>query len=223
MSAQHPPGPWHCDGHGINSASGERIAKAQQLYQTYRPQSPTDFVGDAARVAESLMLLEPPAPAVVLLSGPSGCGKTSLARMLATAWADDQWGVREVPCNGTKGTTREIADDVADWLELAPLRGRCKAVLLEECHGLTGKAQDSMLGVLEDVRPNRLIIATTTEPAALRPAFRSRFHCLPVSSPTRTEIMALVSRVAAAEGVALSATEARRLADQSADRVADKA
>ena len=67
----HTPGPWHYDGHGVNSAEGERIAKVQ--YQRWADDAaPARFEADSILMAASPELLIAAQTALLHLEGIAG-------------------------------------------------------------------------------------------------------------------------------------------------------
>jgi replication-associated recombination protein RarA len=181
------------------------------LYEECRPNTPEQFIGPARKVAHDLMAWPVNEQAVcVLLIGPSGCGKTSLARMFAGRFADPLWGVRVVDCGSAEVAGGKLAaHDLEWWLWASPMKGRGKALVLEEVHGMSRAVQTGLLNALERLPAHRAVIATTTEPKRLTPAFRSRFHVCRVDAPGGTDVAALLCTIARKRDVTLADAQAR--------------
>jgi len=95
------------------------------------PSCPTDFVGQAGKVAEVLLrkaerlIATPNQPLKLLISGAPGIGKTSLVNLIARALASHPAAIEDV--NG-----REVGLDLArEWTRSLSKRlpARCRAVL----------------------------------------------------------------------------------------------
>ncbi len=71
--------------------------------------------------------------------------------------------------------------------------------LLDECHKLSGDAQNALLKALEDTPSHVYYILATTEPQKLLPTIRGRCMQCPTSLLSDGEMMKLLRRVVKAE------------------------
>lgn len=129
------------------------------LYETIRPRTLGDIVGQPRAVAQAEKLI---ARGVggrsIWISGPSGSGKTTLARILAAQVADDFF------------TEECVADDLGaerleGWIRSACLsawgRGG-RAFIVNEAHGLRANIQRKLDQWLEGGLPAHCVFVATT-------------------------------------------------------------
>lgn len=144
-----------------------------ELYRKYRPRKLKQLIGQDAvvKVVQS-MLDDNRVPHCILASGPSGVGKTTLFRILA----------RELDCSGLDFTELDAADlrgidvirEMKSTLHLAPMSGKCKVWVLDECHQLTPQAQEGLLKILEDTPEHVYIFLASTDPHKLKNTIHTR-------------------------------------------------
>lgn len=145
------------------------------LHTKYRPKNFDEFKGNETTVRglKTLLKKQEDMPHVFLFTGPSGSGKTTLARILAN----------ELGCNFESdfyelntANTRGI-DTIREMISVAnyePLLGKVKVFLLDECHMITGQAQEALLKFLEDTPKHVYVILCTTEPEKLNITTKNR-------------------------------------------------
>jgi DNA polymerase III gamma/tau subunit len=109
-------------------------------------------------------------PQAILFEGPTGCGKTTLA-----------WIVSRMVCNyeeiqyyntsNTRGidTIREINANV----QYAPIIGKTKAYILDECHKITNEGQNALLTLLDEPPSHVHFFLCTTQPLRLLKEIRT--------------------------------------------------
>src|SRR5438105_4621632 len=156
----------------------------QALYRRYRPQTPTDVLGqDHVVRALTGAIREGRLAHAFLFCGPRGTGKTSTARILAKM-VNCEKGPTADPCGtcdqcvavreGTHVDVVEIdaashggVDDARDLREkapTAPMSGREKIYIIDEAQRLSREAFDALLKLFEEPPPGVRFVLATTEP-----------------------------------------------------------
>jgi DNA polymerase III delta' subunit len=96
------------------------------------------------------------------------------------------------------------------FLDLAPVEGRFRPVLLREAHRMNESAQAALLKTLEEPRPRTLLVLETDTPDRLLATIRSRCLCIRFSRLSASECVdALRSAGLSAEAAAAAARLAR--------------
>jgi len=139
------------------------------LITRYRPKTLEEIAGND-EVKKSLQSIfereEEKLPHVFLFVGPAGCGKSTLAMVVKNELGISDEDCREYDTANTRGidTVREIGANV----NYAPSNGSRKCIILEECHQITGVAQEGLLRSLENCPSHMFFILCTTEPEKLK-------------------------------------------------------
>jgi DNA polymerase III subunit gamma/tau len=213
----------------------------QSLYRKYRPQGPSEILGqDHVVRALSGAVREGRLAHAFLFCGPRGTGKTSTARILAKMVNCEQGPTAE-PC-GTceqcvavrEGQHLDVVeidaashggvDDARDLREkapTAPVQGREKVYIIDEAQRLSREAFDALLKVFEEPPPGVRFVLATTEPHKMPATIVGRcqrfdFRRVPVEA-----VADHLDRVASDEGVTISAEAAHAIARQSEGSVRD--
>lgn len=165
-----------------------------ELYHRYRPQQFEDVVGqDAAVDALKNYGKNKKVPHALLFTGPSGCGKTTLARILRKKLKCHDLDFKEANSADFRGI--DFVRDIGSTLNQAPLGGKCRVYLVDECHVLTKPAQEAFLKYLEDCPDHVYFFLATTDPSKLIKAVRTRCSEIKCRSLTDDEVKSLVQGI----------------------------
>src|SRR5438552_7291059 len=156
----------------------------QALYRRYRPQTPTQVLGqDHVVRALTGAIREGRLSHAFLFCGPRGTGKTSTARILAKM-VNCEKGPTPEPCGtceqcvavreGSHVDVVEIdaashggvedARDLREKAPTAPMSGREKVYIIDEAQRLSREAFDALLKLFEEPPAGVRFVLATTEP-----------------------------------------------------------
>ena len=198
------------------------------LYRKYRPASFAEVMGQA-HVTDPLRqaLANDRISHAYLFSGPRGCGKTSSARIMARSLNCAE-GPTPDPC-GTCDSCVALApngpgsldvieidaashngvDDARDLRErafFAPVSSRFKVYIIDEAHMVTTAAFNALLKLVEEPPEFVKFVFATTEPENVLQTIRSRTHHYPFRLMSPKALTELLTKVVAAEGIAVDET-----------------
>ena len=164
-----------------------------ELYKKYRPKELNQIVGQDVAV-NMLNVWSDDIPHFILFTGPSGCGKTTLARIVR----------RKLRCSRhdfVEDAPRKIEDvrAIKRRIHQAPMRGKCRVWLIDECHKLTSDAQDEFLKMLEDTPSHVYFLFTTTDPQKLKKTIRNRCTEIAVKALSDKDLVGLLADVCGSE------------------------
>ena len=165
----------------------------RELHLVHRPTNYKQVVGQAAAVSQLVGFGKAKAvPHCLLFTGPSGCGKTTLARITRTKLGCGDADFTEMNCASTRGI--DAVRLIQEKMGLAPISGRCRVYLVDECHQLTADAQGAFLKILEEPPDHVYFMLATTDPQKLRTAIITRCTEIKVSALSDADITAMVKR-----------------------------
>lgn len=110
----------------------------------------------------------------LLLTGDVGLGKTSLALALCEALGAHPDDIQQINCASTR--TLDDARDLIARMGFSPAFGKYRVLILDEVHQMVPNAQQAFLTPIENLVEETLLVACTSAPENLLPAFRSRFY-----------------------------------------------
>lgn len=146
------------------------------LHTKYRPKKLKDVLGqgDAVKSLEKIASSKNPGHAY-LFTGPAGTGKTTLARILADRFHCDPNNILEVDAATNSGV-----DAMRDVMSALRYQGfgetPNKAIIIDECHGLSKQAWSSLLKPVEEPPAHVYIFFCTTETGKVPEAIVTRCH-----------------------------------------------
>jgi len=174
-----------------------------ELYKKYRPKELSEIIGQPSSITTLKSLIKSgKIPHTLLFSGPSGCGKTTLARILRKVLKCSQHDLTELDCADFRGI--EMVRNIRSHLLQAPIQGKCRIWIIDECHKLTNEAQNALLKMLEDTPNHVYFMLATTDPQKLKNTIRTRCTEIIVKSLNSKSMSNLLSSVCEKEGVDIS-------------------
>src|SRR4029077_19843421 len=204
----------------------------QALYRRYRPQTPSDLLGQEHVVrALTGAVREGRLHHAFLFCGPRGTGKTSTARILAKM-INCEHGPTPEPCgectqcvairDGAHVDVVEIdaashggVDDARDLREkapTAPMVGREKIYIIDEAQRLSREAFDALLKLFEEPPPGVRFILATTEPHKMPATIVGRCQRFDFRRLTIEDLSEHLVAIAKNEGVELDQVAAFAIA-----------
>ena len=218
-------------------AERQRVADEKQhqaLYRRYRPQTPTEVLGqDHVVRALTGAIREGRLHHAFLFCGPRGTGKTSTARILAKMVNCEQGPTAE-PCglcsqcvSIREGTHLDVVEidaashgGVEDARELrekaptAPVQGREKVYIIDEAQRLSREAFDALLKVFEEPPAGVRFVLATTEPHKMPPTIVGRCQRFDFRRLSMEQLADHLADIAEREGVTLERSAAHAIARQ---------
>jgi DNA polymerase-3 subunit gamma/tau len=173
------------------------------LYQKYRPQTLEQVKGneDVILTLKGLLENKETFPHTILFSGQTGCGKTTMARIIASSLGCVGLDYRELNTADFRGI--DTAREIIKSSQFTAMEGSVRVWVIDECHKLTGDAQNALLKILEDTPKHVFFVLCTTEPEKLISTVRGRcsqFQMLPLPDQ---QMFGLLRRVTREEGITL--------------------
>lgn len=179
----------------------EAVPQELPLHTKYRPVRLKDVLGqaDTVRSLEKITSSKNPGHAY-LFTGPAGTGKTTLARILADQFKCDPSNILEVDAATNSGV-----DAMRDVMSALRYQGfgdtPNKAIIIDECHGLSKQAWSSLLKPVEEPPPHVYIFFCTTETGKVPDAIVTRCHNYLLKPLKFDDTMDLLEEVCELEGL----------------------
>lgn len=171
-------------------------------HETYRPRSLEMFWGQETEIKKLESVLKKKTSQVFMLSGPAGVGKTTLARIIAKLVGCNPADVVDVDAATNSGAdeTRKLQEVMA----FRPIGGGLnRAIIVDECHGLSQKAWDTLLKTIEEPHKHAYWFFCTTNPSKVPKTIMSRCVHLPLKSLNDRDLERIVNRVCKKEEIEL--------------------
>jgi len=170
------------------------------LYHKYRPKALESLRGNTELKSSLGKMLSVPEtmPHCYLLHGQTGCGKTTVGRIIKNILEVADCDFREYNSADKRGID-EVRQIIKDS-QYKPLQSMYTIYLIDECHKLTGDAQNAFLKILEDTPKHVIFILCTTEPEKLIKAIKNRCQQFQLKPLEDSEMKSLLKKVARKEG-----------------------
>jgi len=173
------------------------------LHTKYRPRKLEEVFGQDAAVRSMQGMIERKRIQTWLLTGPSGCGKTTLARIAAKMLGVSKSNFTEVDAATNSGI--DAMRQIQELTNYMPLHGGgTRALLIDECHGLSAAAWKSILKTTEEPAAHVFWFLCTTEPGKVPPTIKTRFARIDLKPVDNEELHELLKAVCKAEGIKLA-------------------
>jgi DNA polymerase-3 subunit gamma/tau len=176
------------------------MSESSVLHKKYRPSSWSGVVGHKAIVTSLSKIIEERRSQAFILSGPAGVGKTSLARIAALALGCQPTDIVEIDA-----ATHTGIDNMRDVQELCRYRpfgdSTHRAIIVDESHGLSKNAWDSILKSTEEPPDYITWFFCTTNPAKIPATIKSRCVSFSLQEISSSDLAILLDKVSKAEKI----------------------
>jgi DNA polymerase-3 subunit gamma/tau len=171
------------------------------LHDKYRPTTWEEVIGQDAAVDSLKKVVKNARAHTFLFTGPAGTGKTTLARILANALAGGHATVANIEefdaaTNSGAEAIRAVAQRT---LYRAIGESPIKAVIIDECHGLSAAAWKTLLKPTEEPPKHVYWLFCSTEPGKIPKPMQTRCLRYDLKPVPEEGIVELLIKVADAE------------------------
>lgn len=168
-----------------------------KLTTKHRPSTLEEVLGQAHIVKSLSGVLKRSSSQTFLFHGPSGCGKTTLSRICATVVGCIPRNVREI--DGATFTGIDDMREITAALSYKPMGGGKVAIIVDECHRLSGQAWDSILKATEEPPAWCFWFFCTTQFGRVPETIRTRSASYELKKVQRDDLITLLKRVSKKE------------------------
>lgn len=173
------------------------------LITKHRPKAFAQVVGQEQTIKALTRVLEQGTSQQFMFHGYFGCGKTTLARIAATMLGCAPGDIMEHDAATFSGIDK--MRELTAVMKYRPVGGGEKrAIILDECHGLSKQAWDSLLKSLEE--PNEFVLwfFCTTNIAKVPKTALSRCTQFAIKPMNEQALEKVIARVAKREGMEIT-------------------
>lgn len=169
------------------------------LYNKYRPRNFDEVIGQNAAVRALDNIVAKRTSQVFLLTGPSGVGKTTIARIIAKQYGCADHDRLDIDAATTSGA--EAMRSLADAMNYRPFgaQGGSRAVVVDECHGLSKQAWDALLKATEEPPKYVVWFFCTTNPSKVPQTIKTRASVIALKPVKEDQLKTFLYEVAGAE------------------------
>lgn len=181
----------------------DKVAKVEALHVAYRPRTWTHVVGQDVAVKALERIVTQRKAQAFLLTGPSGTGKTTLARIAAKDWGCARQGIMEIDAVTNSGV--DHVRSIQEVLRYKAMGGEGRrAIIIDECHGLSRQAWDALLKAVEEPPEHVVWFFCTTNPAKVPATIKTRCTTIGLKLVDEARLTRLAKEVASEEGMKVS-------------------
>lgn len=173
----------------------KEVEHTEPFHVKYRPTKLDQVLGQDAVVKSLRAAMRQQArPHTFLFSGPTGTGKTTLARIISAELGCLPQNIVEVDAASNSGI--DAMRDVTSTLRYngfgaSPNRG----IIVDECHGLSKQAWDSLLKSIEEPPPHVFFFFCTTNPEKVPATVLTRMQNYQLKAFKQNDLMDLLEYV----------------------------
>lgn len=196
------------------------------FYLTYRPQTIDELDNSDAKIILRQILNSQNLPHALLFIGQKGTGKTSAARIFSKSinCLNNKFGKKSdsvEPCNECTNCTSIQTSSSVDIVEMdaasnrgideikrliqetsfTPMNSTYRVFIIDEAHMITTEGFNALLKTLEEPPSSAVFILATTNPEKLPKTIISRCMTVNFSSAKKTDIVAMLERIAKKENI----------------------
>jgi DNA polymerase-3 subunit gamma/tau len=172
----------------------------EPIHVKYRPRRLEDVLGQKAVVKSLAAALKAKArPHAFLFTGPAGTGKTTLARIVTSECGCTPSELIEVDAASNSGIDDMRAVTAAlryNGFGESPNKG----IIIDECHGLSKQAWDSLLKSVEEPPAHVYFVFCSTNPGKIPEAIVTRCSAYHLAAVKFNDLMDLLEDICDREG-----------------------
>jgi DNA polymerase III gamma/tau subunit len=172
------------------------------LYKKYVPTTFDDIIGHNSIKKSVQELIKNANTFSILFEGERGIGKTTFAKVVTKEFGIDENNIFEINCVELSG--KEDINNILSSFKKSSFFGSKKAIILDEIHELSPKAQQLLLIPLQELKDGEVIIACTTSTNKVKDTLLSRFSRYKLNPLSNKDITQLITGVCNSEDIKLS-------------------